>query len=45
MKALIIIGAVIAALLLLYLVQPKSRKRFICNMISQVKYLIPRYFT
>ena len=45
MKALIIIGAVIAALLLLYLVQPKSRKRFIFNMISQVKYLIPRYFT
>ncbi|MBN1534789.1 MAG: hypothetical protein JXA20_19110 [Spirochaetes bacterium] len=45
MKALIIIAAVIAGLLLLYAIQPRYRKRFVKNLLSQVKYLIPRYFT
>jgi len=45
MKALIIVAIVTAVLFLLYLVQPKSRRRFIANLLSQVKYLVPRYFT
>jgi hypothetical protein len=34
----------IAGLLVLYLVQSKSRKRFIKKMARQVPYLIGRYF-
>jgi hypothetical protein len=45
MTALIIIAAILAGLGLLYTVQPKYRKLFIKNLLSQVKYLIPRYFT
>jgi hypothetical protein len=45
MTALIIIAAVLAVLGLLYAIQPRYRKIFIRNLLSQVKYLIPRYFT
>ncbi len=45
MKALIIIAAIILFFILLYTVQPRSRRKFIANLLKQVKYLIPRYFT
>ncbi|MBN2039880.1 MAG: hypothetical protein JW864_07565 [Spirochaetes bacterium] len=45
MKALIIIAAVIVFLILIYLIQPRSRKLFIKNLLKQLFYLFPRYFT
>jgi hypothetical protein len=44
MKALIIIAVIVSALLLLYIIQPKSRRQFILNFLKQIIYLIPRYF-
>jgi hypothetical protein len=45
MKTVTIMIALIILLFLIYLCQPKSRKMFILNLLTQVKYLIPRYFT
>ena len=45
MKVYLITGAVFLGLLLIYAVQPKYRKIFIKNLLSQIRYLIPRYFT
>ena len=39
-----IFTVIIAGLTILYLIQSKSRKRFIKNMARQVPYLIGRYF-
>lgn len=48
MKIILIILSIFAVMVLgiivLYLVQPKSRKRFIWNFVRQVPYLIGRYF-
>jgi len=45
MKILIIVGSIIVFFILLYLVQPVRKKRFLKNLLRQVRYLIPRYFT
>ncbi len=39
-----IFAALIAVITVLYLVQSKSRKRFIKHTVRQVPYLIGRYF-
>jgi hypothetical protein len=41
----LIIAAVALGFAIVYAVQPRYRKIFIRNLLSQVKYLIPRYFT
>ncbi len=45
MKIIIIIAIILLCLFVLYATFPKSRKQFIKNLLSQAKYLIPRYFT
>ncbi len=45
MKIIIIIAVILLCLFLWYATFPKSRKQFIKNLLSQAKYLIPRYFT
>ena len=45
MKGLIILLLVIGILFIGYMCQPKSRKMFIVNILKQIPYLIPRYFT
>jgi hypothetical protein len=45
MLTILIIAAVILGIVLVYAVQPNYRKIFIRNLLSQVRYLIPRYFT
>lgn len=45
MKTLMIIAGIILVLAVLYAVQPRYRKIFIRNLLSQVRFLIPRYFT
>jgi len=45
MTIIIIIAVILLCLFLLYATFRKSRKQFIKNLLSQAKYLIPRYFT
>lgn len=45
MKTIIIIAVILCCLFLLYATFSKSRKQFLKNLLSQAKYLIPRYFT
>ncbi len=45
MNTVMIIAAVILGLVILYAVQPRYRKLFVRNLLSQIRFLIPRYFT
>ena len=45
MKAVMIIAVILCCLFVLYATFSKSRKQFLKNLLSQAKYLIPRYFT
>lgn len=44
MRALTVIAIITGILFFLFLIQTKSRKSFITNLLKQVIYLIPRYF-
>jgi len=45
MKVMYSIAVIVGCLGILYSRLTKSRKQFINNLLSQVPYLIPRYFT
>ncbi|HQL00308.1 MAG TPA: hypothetical protein PK090_06025 [Smithellaceae bacterium] len=45
MIIIITLAVILLCLFLLYATFPKSRKQFLKNLLSQAKYLIPRYFT
>jgi len=45
MIIIITLAVILLCLFLLYATFAKSRKQFLKNLLSQAKYLIPRYFT